>query len=118
MLDAGCWLLVSTDPATSNQQPATRTVAIVGQPNVGKSALFNRLAGRRISIVHDQPGVTRDRLSAECRLGEHTFTIVDTGGIGSVVDADFAEQVKTEADIAVATADVILFMVDAQAGVT
>src|SRR5213082_3236381 len=95
-----------------------RTAAIVGRPNVGKSALFNRLAGRKISIVHDQPGVTRDRLAALCKLGKHPFTIVDTGGIGSVVDASFAEQVRAEADIAIETADVILFVVDAQAGLT
>src|SRR5437870_8360248 len=95
---------------------AANTVAIVGRPNVGKSALFNRLAGRKISIVHDEPGVTRDRLSAQCKLGENPFTILDTGGIGSVVDANFAEQVRTEADIAIATADVILFVVDGQSG--
>jgi GTPase len=101
---------------TPEPTPAPRTVAIVGRPNVGKSALFNRLAGRKISIVHDQPGVTRDRLSAECKLGRKRFTVVDTGGIGSVVDASFAEQVRTEADIAIATADVIVFVVDAQDG--
>src|SRR5438067_1191548 len=106
-------------PASSIGRPsARRTVAIVGRPNVGKSALFNRLVGRRISIVHDQPGVTRDRLVAESRLGTQPFTVVDTGGIGSVVDASFAEQVRAEADIAVQTADVILFIVDAQAGLT
>ena len=95
----------------------TRTVAIVGRPNVGKSALFNRLAGRKISIVHDQPGVTRDRLATECKLGKNPFTIVDTGGIGSGVDASFTEQVHAEVDIALATANVILFVVDGQAGV-
>src|SRR5438094_7330378 len=97
---------------------ATRTVAIIGRPNVGKSALFNRLAGRKISIVHDQPGVTRDRLAAECKLGRMPFTVIDTGGIGSVVDASFAQQVRVEADIAIETADVLLFVVDAQAGLT
>lgn len=95
-----------------------RTVAIVGRPNVGKSALFNRLAGRKISIVHDQPGVTRDRLAAECALGSRPFTIIDTGGIGSAVDASFTEQVRAEVEIAMETADVILFVTDAQAGVT
>jgi len=94
----------------------TRTVAIVGRPNVGKSALFNRLAGRKISIVHDQPGVTRDRLATLCKLGKKPFTIVDTGGIGSGVDASFTEQVHAEVDIAISTADVILFIVDGQAG--
>ena len=95
----------------------TRTVAIVGRPNVGKSALFNRLAGRKISIVHDQPGVTRDRLATECKLGKVPFTIIDTGGIGSGVDASFSEQVHAEVDIAIATAQVILFVVDGQTGI-
>ncbi|MEI6351822.1 MAG: ribosome biogenesis GTPase Der [Verrucomicrobiota bacterium] len=95
-----------------------RTVAIVGRPNVGKSALFNRLARRRISIVHDQPGVTRDRISTECRWGEEPFTLIDTGGIGSDVDASFTEQVEAEVAIAMETSDLLLFMVDAQAGLT
>lgn len=94
------------------------TVAIVGRPNVGKSALFNRLAGRRISIVHDQPGVTRDRIVATCRRGRGAFTIVDTGGIGGNVDADFTEQVHTEVEIALASSDLVLFVVDGHAGLT
>ncbi|MFP6872034.1 MAG: ribosome biogenesis GTPase Der [Verrucomicrobiales bacterium] len=97
---------------------ATRTIAIVGRPNVGKSALFNRLAGRRISIVHDQPGVTRDRISAECRLSEPPFTIIDTGGIGSNPDDTLSQAVEQEADIAIAAAKIILFVVDAQEGLT
>lgn len=96
----------------------TRTVAIVGRPNVGKSALFNRLAGRKISIVHDQPGVTRDRLATECKLGKKPFTVVDTGGIGGTVDADFSKQVRAEADIAMATAEVLVLLVDGPAGLT
>ncbi len=96
----------------------SRTVAIVGRPNVGKSALFNRLAGRKIAIVHDQPGVTRDRIRAECRLGKAPFAIFDTGGIGADVDASFKEQVQTEADIAIATSDVLLLVVDGQDGLT
>ncbi len=97
---------------------ATRTIAIVGRPNVGKSALFNRLAGRRISIVHDQPGVTRDRISAECRLTDHPFTIIDTGGIGSNPDDTFSQAIEQEADIAMEAAKIILFVVDAQEGLT
>ena len=96
----------------------SRTVAIVGRPNVGKSALFNRLAGRKIAIVHDQPGVTRDRIRAECRLGTAPFAIFDTGGIGADADASFKEQVQTEADIAIATSDVLLLVVDGQDGLT
>jgi GTP-binding protein len=94
------------------------TVAIVGRPNVGKSALFNRLAKRRIAIVHDQPGVTRDRIAAPCMATTHPCTLVDTGGIGATLDDGFAEQVSLEADIALETADLILFVVDGQEGLT
>jgi GTP-binding protein len=97
---------------------ASRTAAIVGRPNVGKSALFNRLVGRKISIVHDQPGVTRDRIVSECRLGEHPFTVIDTGGIGGHVDASFTEQVHAEVELALQAAEVILFVVDGQDGLT
>jgi GTP-binding protein len=97
---------------------STRTAAIVGRPNVGKSALFNRLAGRKISIVHDQPGVTRDRIVSECSLGAHPFTVIDTGGIGGDVDADFTGQVHAEVELALQAAEVILFVVDGQDGLT
>jgi GTP-binding protein len=97
---------------------STRTAAIVGRPNVGKSALFNRLAGRKISIVHDQPGVTRDRIVAECKLGAHPFTVIDTGGIGGDVDQSFTEQVHAEVELALQAAEVILFVVDGQDGLT
>ena len=96
----------------------SRIVAIVGRPNVGKSALFNRLAGRKISIVHDMPGVTRDRITASCKLGNDPFEIIDTGGIGANVDASFTEQVRAEVEIALAAADVLLFVVDGQDGLT
>jgi len=95
-----------------------KSSAIVGRPNVGKSALFNCLAGRKISIVHDQPGVTRDRLAAICRLGKAPFEIVDTGGIGAEPDPDFAAATKDAAEIAIASADVILFTVDGRTGLT
>jgi GTPase len=95
-----------------------RSVAIVGRPNVGKSALFNRLAGRKIAIVHDQPGVTRDRIVAVCRLGRAPFEIVDTGGIGASPDPDFAEQTHAAAQIAIESADLLLFVVDGQHGAT
>jgi GTP-binding protein len=97
---------------------SSRTAAIVGRPNVGKSALFNRLAGRKISIVHDQPGVTRDRIVAECGLGAHPFTVIDTGGIGGDVDASFTEQVHAEVELALQAAEVILFVVDGKDGLT
>ncbi len=95
-----------------------RNVAIVGRPNVGKSALFNRLAGRRISIVHDQPGVTRDRIGAVCRLGKAPFEVTDTGGIGSEPDPDFAESTREGAFVAMECADSILFVVDSIDGMT
>ncbi len=95
-----------------------RSVAIVGRPNVGKSALFNRLAGRMISIVHDQAGVTRDRITSVCKLGTAPFEIVDTGGIGADPDPDFAEPTQEAAEIAIESADVLLFVVDGQDGVT
>ena len=94
------------------------TVAIVGRPNVGKSALFNRLAGRRIAIVHDQPGVTRDRISAPCSVSASPCTLIDTGGIGATLNDSFGDAVATEADIAMQTADLIIFVVDAKDGVT
>ncbi len=94
------------------------TVAIVGRPNVGKSALFNRLAGRKIAIVHDQPGVTRDRISAPSKATAHPCTLIDTGGIGGNIDDGFDAQVTIEADIAMETADLILFVVDAHDGLT
>lgn len=95
-----------------------RIAAIIGRPNVGKSALFNRLAGRRISIVHDQPGVTRDRLAAICKLGREPFEIVDTGGIGADPDPDFSEPTKEAAAVAIEGAQVLIFVVDAQTGAT
>jgi GTP-binding protein len=95
-----------------------RTAAIVGRPNVGKSALFNRLAGRKISIVHDRPGVTRDRIASTCKLGNTPFTLLDTGGIGTQVDAEFSKQVHAEVDLAIIAADVLLFVVDGQSGLT
>lgn len=95
-----------------------KTVAIVGRPNVGKSALFNRLAGMNISIVHDMPGVTRDRIMAECRRGPEVFDIMDTGGIGENTSDVLTGQVQTEAAIALEVADLLLFVVDVVEGMT
>jgi GTP-binding protein len=92
------------------------TVAIVGRPNVGKSALFNRLVGRNIAIVHDQPGITRDRLAALSSKGRRPFTVWDTGGIGGAGETELTTQVRGAADSAMRQSDVILFIVDAQAG--
>src|SRR5438477_1735826 len=93
-------------------------VAIVGRPNVGQSALFNRLAGRNIAIVHDQPGITRDRLAAPCLRGPRPFTVWDTGGIGGAGELELRNQVRSAADAAMRESNVILFVVDAQQGLT
>lgn len=112
-------------------------VAIVGRPNVGKSTLFNRLVGERLAVVDDVPGTTRDRLQADAEWNGRTFTLIDTGGIEvlperatrsgrpldvhtpvAVSSADFIPQIRRQAEIAVAEADAILFIVDAEAGLT
>lgn len=97
------------------------SIAIVGRPNVGKSALFNRIVGRRIAIVHDQPGVTRDRVSAEAEWGGRRFSLVDTGGIGvgrGEKSADLMAKLALEqVDIAIAAASVVILTVNVQEGV-
>lgn len=93
-------------------------VAIVGRPNVGKSTLFNRLAGSRISIVDDTPGITRDRIYKDVQWLTNTFTLIDTGGIEPKSEDIILKQMRRQAQLAIETADVILFMVDAKQGVT
>jgi len=93
-------------------------VAIVGRPNVGKSTFFNYLAGRRISIVEDTPGVTRDRIYAEVEWRNRKFTLIDTGGIEPYSEDKIMQQMKSQAEIAIETADVIVFMVDMKDGLT
>ncbi|WDV47586.1 ribosome biogenesis GTPase Der [Clostridiaceae bacterium M8S5] len=93
-------------------------VAIVGRPNVGKSTLFNRLAGSRIAIVEDKPGVTRDRIYAECEWLNKYFTLIDTGGIEPASEDIILKQMRRQAEVAIETADVILFMVDGAQGLT
>ncbi len=92
-------------------------VAIVGRPNVGKSTLFNRLIGERISITDDQPGVTRDRIYAKGSWLSKEFFLIDTGGI-ELGDAPFLTEIKAQAEIAMEEADVIIFVVDCRSGVT
>ena len=94
------------------------TVAIVGRPNVGKSTLFNKLTGTRRAIVHDTPGVTRDRLYGDCDWLSHTFLLVDTGGIEPHSDDVILVQMRRQAQIAIDTADVIVFVTDLRSGVT
>lgn len=91
-------------------------VAVVGRPNVGKSTFFNFLAGQRISIVDDTPGVTRDRIYAEVEWLDRRFSIIDTGGIEPRTDDVLLQQMRIQAELAIETADVILFMVDLKAG--
>ncbi len=93
-------------------------VAIVGRPNVGKSTLFNRLIGRRLSIVEDTPGVTRDRIYADAEWLDYAFTLIDTGGIEPASDDKIAVQMRRQAELAIETADVILFLVDGREGMT
>ena len=97
---------------------AKKMVAIVGRPNVGKSTLFNTLAGERIAIVKDTPGVTRDRIYADCEWLNHKFTIVDTGGIDKESDDIIMRSMREQAEIAIETADVIIFVTDVRSGVT
>ncbi len=92
--------------------------AIVGRPNVGKSTLFNRLAEKRISIVEDTPGVTRDRIYADCEWLNKHFTLIDTGGIEPHDDSILLKQMYRQAEIALDTADVIIFLVDGKEGIT
>ena len=96
----------------------TVTVAIVGRPNVGKSTLFNRLVGRRIALVDDTPGVTRDRREADGHIGDLHFTVLDTAGYEDRTDGSIEDRMRQQTEIAIADADVILFMIDARAGVT
>lgn len=93
-------------------------VAIVGRPNVGKSTLFNRLIGRRLAIVEDTPGVTRDRIYGDAEWLENHFTLIDTGGIEPASEDKIAIQMKRQAELAIETADVILFLVDGREGLT
>ena len=93
-------------------------VAVVGRPNVGKSTFFNKIAGRRISIVEDTPGVTRDRIYADCEWLNHKFTLIDTGGIEPRTDDILLKQMRRQAEIAIDTCDVILFFTDGRTGMT
>ena len=92
-------------------------VAIVGRPNVGKSTLFNKLVGRRMSIVDDTPGVTRDRIYGDCEWLGHTFLLVDTGGIEPNTTDTILAQMRTQAEVAIDTADAIIFVTDLKSGV-
>ena len=93
-------------------------VAIVGRPNVGKSTFFNTMAGRRVSIVENTPGVTRDRVYLDCEWQNYKFTLIDTGGIDPTSEDPLLQQMRRQAEIAIETCDVILFFVDGKTGMT
>ena len=93
-------------------------VALVGRPNVGKSMLFNKLVGKRLSIVEDTPGVTRDRIYADTDWNGRSFTLVDTGGIEPSTDDEILQFIRQQAEIAIETADVIVLLADIKTGVT
>jgi GTP-binding protein len=94
------------------------TVAIVGRPNVGKSTLFNRLVGRRLALVDDQPGVTRDRREGDGKLGDLAFKVIDTAGLEDAVRDSLSGRMQAQTAAAIAQADVVLFLVDSRAGTT
>ncbi|HEV3043870.1 MAG TPA: ribosome biogenesis GTPase Der [Roseiarcus sp.] len=93
-------------------------VAIIGRPNVGKSTLFNRLVGRKLALVDDTPGVTRDRREGEARLGDLSFTIIDTAGLEEGDAATLAGRMRAQTETALSDCDAILFLIDARAGLT
>ena len=93
------------------------TVALVGRPNVGKSTIFNKIVGKKISIIEDTPGVTRDRIYSEASYKNYRFNVIDTGGIDSS-NEEFNDNIKIQAEIAIDEADVVLFVVDGKEGLT
>src|SRR5438874_4071052 len=101
-----------------NAEANMPSVAIIGRPNVGKSALFNRLVGRKIAIVHDQRGITRDRISAICSRGEQPFALWDTGGIFGAGEKDLRGEVRRTAEEALHASDLLLFVVDGKDGLS
>src|SRR3982750_1207331 len=93
-------------------------IAIVGRPNVGKSTLFNRLAGRRLAIVDDRPGVTRDRRFATGRPGDLDLGLIDTAGFEDVADESLEARMRAQTELALEEADLALFVIDTREGVT
>src|SRR5262245_14305570 len=94
------------------------TVAIVGRPNVGKSTLFNRLVGKRLALVDDRPGVTRDRREGRARLGNLDFAVIDTAGLEEAAPASLVGRMQEQTEAAITAADAVLFLIDARGGLT
>src|SRR5215467_12172761 len=94
------------------------TIAIIGRPNVGKSTLFNQLVGRRVALVDDRPGVTRDRREGEARLGDIEFTVIDTAGLEESAPESLSGRMRAQTQTAIEQADVIFFLIDARVGPT
>ena len=92
------------------------TVCLVGRPNVGKSTVFNRLVGKKISIIEDTPGVTRDRIYGDVHYKDYSFHLIDTGGI-DVTNQELNNEIKIQASIAIEEADLIIFIVDGKEGI-
>ena len=92
------------------------TLAIIGRPNVGKSTLFNRLVGKKLALVDDTPGVTRDRRLADASLGELRFQVIDTAGLEEAQEDSLEGRMRAQTEIAIAEADLSLFLIDARVG--
>src|SRR5437762_3220413 len=108
----------SSSCCTRNVRQMTIKLAIVGRPNVGKSTLFNRLVGKKLAIVDDTPGVTRDRREAQGRLGDLDLQLIDTAGFEDATDASLEARMRAQTQVAINEAAVILFLIDARVGVT
>src|SRR5271168_1866742 len=111
-------VLRTTAPAGPGQSPGLPCVVIAGRPNVEKSTLFNRLAGRRFALVADTPGVTRDRKDAEAMLRGRMVRLVDTAGLEEAAPETLPGRMRASSEAAVGQADLILFVIDARAGIT
>src|SRR6059058_1675642 len=103
---------------SAHGSPMPFTIAIIGRPNVGKSTLFNRLVGQKLALVDDEPGVTRDRREGEARLGDLEFTVIDTAGLDEGARGSLTARMQEQTETAIALADVLMFVIDARAGLT